>query len=72
MRLELLPREPRDEIEALVLDVVPGSGELRRVEVIDPLGGHMVYLLDPPQAVEELDAGEFDTTVPEGYRLVEG
>lgn len=72
VRLELIPREPRDEIDVLILVISPSSAALRRVEVLDPLGGRMIYRLGTPRKIPAPPPERFDVVVPEGYVVIEG
>ena len=69
--LELVPREPRDEVELVVVTVEPDTGVLRRIEVVGPLGGSQVLELGRPVEEPPLPPGRFQITVPEGYTLLE-
>jgi outer membrane lipoprotein-sorting protein len=71
VRLELVPREPREEVEMVIVTAEPKSGVVRRIEVVGPLGGSQLLELGKPVEEEPLAEERFEVTVPEGYTLLE-
>lgn len=69
--LELVPREPREDVEQVEITVSPATGVLRRVDVTGPLGGHNVLTLGEPQPAPAPREERFDVTIPDDYVLVE-
>ena len=69
--LELLPREPREQVDLVVVTMTPDPGTIHRIEVVGPLGGSHVLELGEPVQEEPLPVGRFEVTVPEGYTLLE-
>jgi outer membrane lipoprotein-sorting protein len=69
--LELLPREPRDQVDLVVVTMTPDPGTIHRIEVVGPLGGSHVLELGEPVEEEPLAPERFEVTVPEGYTLLE-
>lgn len=68
--VELWPRSTRDDIEWLRLEIDPATGDVRRVEVADPLGGRMVLELGVPAREAPLPDASFRVEVPPGWTLV--
>lgn len=69
--LELLPREPREQVDRVLVTADPDSGTIHRIEVVGPLGGSHVLSLGKPVEEEPLPADRFELEVPEGYTLLE-
>jgi outer membrane lipoprotein-sorting protein len=69
--LELVPREPRNDVETMEITLSPDTGVLRRVDVTGPLGGHNVLTLGEPQPAPAPAEERFDVTIPDDYVLVE-
>jgi len=70
IRVRLLPREPRDDVEWVELAIDPGPPDLRRVVVVDPLGSRLAMDLGSPVPLREgLPPGTFEIDVPEGYTI---
>jgi outer membrane lipoprotein-sorting protein len=67
--VELRPRTPRDDIEWLRLEIDRASGDVRRVEVADPLGGRMLFELGAPVREAPLPDAAFRVDVPPGWTL---
>jgi outer membrane lipoprotein-sorting protein len=67
--LELMPREPRDDVDLVVLDVARASGALRRVSVIDPIGSAWTYEFGPVRPAEAPPADAFVVEIPEGFTV---
>ena len=72
VRLLLLPREEREDIEDLVLEIDTRTGDLRRAEVVGPLGGRMIYVFGTPRAVSPPGDRNFQVTIPAGYLVLDG
>ncbi|MDQ7088407.1 MAG: outer membrane lipoprotein carrier protein LolA [Acidobacteriota bacterium] len=72
IRLLLLPREEREDIETLMLEIETRTGNLRRAEVVGPLGGRMIYVFEPPRPVPPPGDEDFRVTIPPGYLLLDG
>ena len=67
--VELRPRKPRDDIEWLRLEIDAATGDVRRVEVVDPLGGRMLFELGAPVRESPLPDASFRVDVPAGWTL---
>ena len=67
--LELIPRVLRDDVERVWIDLDPEKGDLRRVEIEDPLQNRMSYRFGPLEAVEPLPLASFTLAIPEGYTV---
>ena len=67
--VELRPQAPRDDIEWLRLEIDLATGDVRRVEVADPLGGRMLFELGAPVREEPLPDAAFRVEVPPGWTL---
>ncbi len=67
--VELRPRAPRDDIEWLRLEIDRASGDVRRVEVADPLGGRMRFELGAPVREAPPPDAAFRVDVPPGWTL---
>ncbi len=65
--LDLVPREPRDDMDRAVLEADEKDGTLRRLEVIDPLGNRFEYFFGPPHPAPAPPAEAFRLVVPPGY-----
>lgn len=68
--VELIPRDPREDLELAVAQIDRRSGDLRRLDVIDPLGGRMIVRLSAPEPERALPDERFEVAVPEGYTLI--
>jgi outer membrane lipoprotein-sorting protein len=68
--VELIPREPREDLELAVAQIDRRSGDLRRLDVIDPLGSRMIVRLSAPEPERALPDESFEVAVPEGYTLI--
>ena len=70
IRVRLLPREPRDDVDWIELTIDPGAPDLRRVVVVDPLGSRLVMDLGSPTPLRGgVPPGTFEIEVPEGYTI---
>ncbi len=70
VRLRLLPREPRDDLEWVGLAIDPGPPDLRRVLVVDPLGNRLRIDLGAPEHLAGgVPPGTFEIRVPGGYTI---
>jgi len=58
----LRPQKPRDDIEWLRLEIDAATGDVRRVEVADPLGGRMLFELGAPVRESPLPDASFRVT----------
>lgn len=67
--LELIPRELRDDVERVWIDLDPEKGDLRRVEIEDPLQNLMTYRFGPLEAVDPMPMSSFTLAIPEGYTV---
>jgi outer membrane lipoprotein carrier protein len=67
--VELRPQKPRDDIEWLRLEIDVATGDVRRVEVADPLGGRMLFELGAPVREAALPDAAFRVEVPPGWTL---
>lgn len=67
--VELRPQAPRDDIEWLRLEIDSATGDVRRVELQDPLGGRMVFELGTPLREAPLPDAAFRVEVPPGWTL---
>jgi len=67
--VELRPQKPRDDIEWLRLEIDAATGDVRRVEVADPLGGRMLFELGAPVRESPLPDASFRVDVPAGWTL---
>jgi outer membrane lipoprotein-sorting protein len=67
--LELVPRETRDDLDVVLLEIDPQPGDVRRVALVDPLGNRWSYLLGPPRPEDPLPVARFRLQVPEGYTI---
>lgn len=67
--VDLRPRQPRDDIEWLRLEIDAATGDVRRVEVADPLGGRMLFELGAPVRESPLPDAAFRVEVPPGWTL---
>ncbi len=70
-RLQLLPRLARDDIERVVLEYEEESYTLRRIEITDPLGGQLIWVLSRPKSETSPPESRFAVEVPEGWFLSE-
>lgn len=68
--LELLPREPRDDLELALLELDRRRGDLRRLELFDPLGNRMVFRLGKTKKQPALSPDRFNVDVPEDFTLL--
>ena len=68
--VELIPREPRDDMDLAVIWVDGATGDMRRVDVIDPLGNRMRFRFGRPVAETRPPEAEFRVEIPPGYTLV--
>lgn len=68
-RLELVPREPRDDVDVVFLDVDPKANDLRRVIVQDPLGNRFIYAFGPPKGVRPPPDSVFRVEIPDGWTV---
>lgn len=69
-RLRLVPREPRDDLDAVLLTLDVPRLDLREVAVIDPLGSRWVYRFGPPEPVDPLPDSAFTVEIPAGWSIV--
>jgi outer membrane lipoprotein carrier protein len=67
--VELRPQKPRDDIEWLRLEIDIATGDVRRVEVADPIGGRMLFELGIPVREAPLPDAAFRVEVPPGWTL---
>jgi len=65
--VELWPREPRDDIDWVRLEIDTRSADVRRVEAADPLGGRTIVELGVPEREGPLPDSAFQVAVPSGY-----
>lgn len=69
--LELVPREPREDIDRAVLEADRDDGTLRGLEIVDPMGNRFSYRFGSPRATPAPAASKFELTVPPGYTRTE-
>ncbi|MCU0254821.1 MAG: outer membrane lipoprotein carrier protein LolA [Acidobacteria bacterium] len=67
--IELRPQQLRDDIEWLRLEIDRATGDVRRAEVADPLGGRMLLELGAPVREAPLPDAAFRIEVPPGWTL---
>ncbi|MBP7147452.1 MAG: outer membrane lipoprotein carrier protein LolA [Acidobacteria bacterium] len=67
--LELVPRDVRDDLEMALIEADRASGDVRRLEIVDPLGNRLVYDLGAPVAEKPLPASAFAMKVPAGFNV---
>ena len=67
--LELIPRVLRDDVERVWIDLDPEKGDLRRVEIEDPLQNLMTYRFGPLRTVDPPPMSSFTLSIPEGYTV---
>ena len=65
--LELVPREPREDMDRAVLEADEADGTLRRLGIVDPLGNRFEYELGSPVPAAAPPADAFKLVVPQGY-----
>lgn len=68
-RLELLPRTPRDDVEVVHVDIDPGSHELRRVAIQDPVGNRFVCAFGAARPVPRPADTVFRVAIPDGWTV---
>ncbi len=68
--VELIPRTARDDMDLAIVWIDAATGDMRRVDVIDPLGNRMTFRFGRPVAEDPPPEGAFRVSVPSGYTLV--
>ncbi len=69
MRIRLIPRQPRDDIDAVIVSVDPATLDLREIVVLDPLGSRWVYAFGPAERATPLADRAFHVAIPEGWSV---
>jgi outer membrane lipoprotein-sorting protein len=69
--IELKPRRPSEEFDSLILAVDPERVQIRRLTVIDAIGGRMVFDLFDLDEDPVLSDDLFRFTVPAGVEIIE-
>lgn len=69
--IELTPREPTDEFERLVLVVEQESLQIRRVTLIDAVGGRMTFEFFDLRENTDLSDDIFDLEPPPGVEIID-
>jgi len=69
-RVRLVPRQPRDDLDAVIVAIDPETLDLREIDVIDPLGSRWVYRFGPVEPAAPLPESAFHVTIPPGWTVV--
>ncbi|HSR53577.1 MAG TPA: signal peptidase II [Acidobacteriota bacterium] len=69
--LRLRPLRPREDFEELLMEVDPGSGLIRRLSVIDPLGARTDYILSDLKINPDVPKRRFRFDMPKGVETIE-
>lgn len=68
--LHLTPRDARDDLELVLLELTRATSTVRRVTVVDPLGNRTTFLFGTPESCAEPRAAAFRLNIPKGYDVI--